>query len=154
MNKTTKDNDPIWKAQDILSRRDHSEFEVRTKLRRKRFSPEEINTAVNWLYERQLLNDHDFARRYIENTLSLKPVGPRWLAAKLKQKGISNDIISEVIANSFIEGKETELAAEAALRWQKSHPSKAADKQKLLRFLQSRGFSFNAINDATDSVTF
>ncbi len=149
---TNKRANPIYQAQDILSRRDHSEFEVRTKLKRKKFSPQEIDRAINWLYGNKLLNDAAFTQRYIDSILLGKPVGPRWLTQKLREKRIDSSIIEDALAETFAEGKEEELARDAATRWRRSHPSKASDKQKLQNFLISRGFSFDAVGAAAASL--
>lgn len=162
-----KRTDPFYQAQDILSRRDHSEFELRTKLRRKRFSPSQIDDAVAKLKKLNLINDEKFADNYAANILLFKPVGPRWIKHKLKQKGIAPSVISQTIESTFSPGREEELAAQAAATWWKLHPLDKGgtrgfdvppsfqggarggiylrNKQRLTRHLASRGFSFAAI---------
>lgn len=149
---TSKRTNSIYQAQDILSRRDHSEFEVRTKLKRKRFGPTEVERAIKWLYEQKLLDDAAFTKRYIDSMLLGKPVGPRWLQQKLFAKGVDSSIIEDALTQTFTAGKEAELAQDAAERWRRSHPSKADDKQKLQNFLISRGFSFVCVAGCIETV--
>lgn len=134
-----KRSDPLYQAQAILSRRDHSAAEIRQKLARKGFSPGEINQAVGWLTDNNLLDDAKFARTYTESMLRVKPVGPRWLKAKLRQKGIASAIIAETLAEAFALIQEEELARQAAAR------HAPGDKNRLYRFLLSRGFSNEVI---------
>lgn len=142
---TGKRTDPYWAAQDILSRRDHSEAQVRQKMRRKGFSLLDINRVIEQLYTNKLLDDRQFASRYVENLLERKAVGPRYVAAKLKQKGITSALISEAIEYGFEDlHREEELVARAAREWQRLHPQRKDDRVRLVRFLLSRGFSSGA----------
>lgn len=146
-----KRTNPYYQAQVILSRRDHSVFELQTKMRRKRFTTSQINSAVGKLKKIKLLDDHTFAQKYIEDALRFKDVGPRWLAYRLKQKGISENIIDQTISEAFFEGREAKLVSKAAQKWQRLHPSTGSgqaprDRQRLTRFLTSRGFSFTQID--------
>ena len=148
---------PIYQAQAILARRDHSEHEVRTKLAKKGFLPEQIDEGVTWLKDRKLLDDEAFARRYVESTLRLKQVGPAWLILKLKEKRIAEEMIEPAVFGVLDPAKEEELAREAATRWRKSHsrkPSEVGDdyayRNRLQRFLVSRGFSFDIVQIVLD----
>ncbi len=143
---TSKRTDPYWQAQDILSRRDHSETEVRQKMGRQGFSSLEIERAIEQLYVNKLLNDHQFARRYVENLLERKLIGPRYLAAKLKQRGIAPDIIAAAIERGFTgDRSEESCLARAADQWKRSHRQHEHDRERLQRFLLSRGFSLDVI---------
>lgn len=144
----TQRKEPHYVAQDILSRRDHSIAEVRLKLKRKGFSATQTDETIAWLQMRKLLNDEKFAARYVENTLAIKAVGPRWIAYKLKQKGIAQDIIEETLGSVFTTDGEQQLATTAAQAWRRQHSKHREDKQRLQRFLMSRGFSFEAIKTA------
>lgn len=134
-----KRQDVFYQAQAILSRRDHSVFEVKSKLSRKGFTEEEVAKAVAFLQEQNLLDDTRFARAYAESILASKPVGPRYLRAKLKQKGVEESVIHEVVGE--MGEREHELARQAAEKWKRIHPKYAGDKRRLYRFLVSRGFT-------------
>lgn len=133
--------DILYEAQAILSRRDNSEAEIRQKLAKKGFSVTEIAEAITWLKNKKYLNDEKFARIYTQSALRQKAVGPRWISMKLKEKKIASDIISQVVADVFGEGQEREIAVLAAEKWIRLHPAKAQDRNRLIRFLLSRGFS-------------
>ncbi|MDP3997541.1 MAG: regulatory protein RecX [bacterium] len=145
-------NDPHYQAQKILSRRDYTEFEMRAKLKQKKITAAQIDDTINWLKDNQLINDADFAASYIASVLNYKSVGPYWLKAKLKQKGIAGDIIESAIGQVFTDEHEVKIATEAASRWQRLHSNAKNDKQKLYRFLASRGFSSDCITRVTDKL--
>lgn len=137
---------PYYAAQDILSRREHSEFEIRTKMKRKRFSSEQINDVIRKLKKLNLINDNNFSKIYVRQTLNIKAVGPKWLAYKLKQKGIEQSVITHSLNEAYLPGREKELARQAASTWQRTHPQHTEDHERLTRHLASRGFSYDTIN--------
>ncbi len=140
-----KRTNAVWVAQDILSRRDHSVAEMKTKLARKGFSAEQIQNVVEWLQEKKLLNDTLFAERYVASMVRSKPVGRQWLTHKLKEKGIASDTIAKVISAAFSVEQEQEAAGQAAAAWRRLHPQHAGDTTRLTRHLLSRGFSWDII---------
>ena len=142
----SKYQDPYYYAQSILSYRDHSEFEMKTKMKRKKFSTTQINDTVQKLKKHSLIDDNNFCELFTEQTLNTKAVGPKWLAYRLKQKGIEQSIISRTLNEAFISGREQELAKKAASIWQRTHSSYADDRERLTRHLISRGFSYNALS--------
>lgn len=146
-----KRQDVLYQAQAILSRRDHATAEVKTKLKRKGFPEEEIAKALHFLQEKNLLDDARFAAAYVASILRAKPVGPRYLWAKLRQRGIGDSIISQVLRG--LDDREAELAQQAAEQWRRLHPKHATDKNRLYHFLLSRGFTQAAIQTATSPAT-
>jgi regulatory protein len=143
---------PYNKALDILSRRDNTEYEIRTKLKQKKYSDLEINEAINRLFDNKLLNDAEFAERYITSIIRHKEVGPRWFQQKLKQKGVGESIINEAIANLLNESMQLTLIQQAIKKWQKLHAQHSADKIRLTRFLLSRGFQAQTINQEINNI--
>ena len=140
-----KRHNPYYQAQAILSRRDHSVYELRLKLTRHGFSAEQVDTTVEQLKKEHLVNDSRFAAAFVESTLRRKAVGPRWLRAKLKQQGIEQSIIDHIFAGHFGNGQEEELLRQAAVQWRGRHQEFQHDHIRLTRFLVARGFSPGAI---------
>lgn len=143
---------PYNKALGILSRRDHTEYEMRTKLKQKGYTASQINDTINKLFVNKLIDDSAFAQRYILSTIRYKAVGPRWLQQKLKQKRIEDNIVNEVIADLLDENKQLELIKQAITKWRKLHFRHAADRTRLTRFLLSRGFQMQNINQAINNT--
>ena len=137
--KTPLRQDPYYQAQAILSRRDHTEAEVRFKLRKKGFSTAQVQEVMNWLKEKKFINDETFATKYVENTLRFKAVGRRWLRFKLQQKGLSEENITQALAQ-YSPAEEEIQRQQAITRWQENH-SNDGKPEALARFLASRGFA-------------
>ena len=142
---TDKRTDPYYQAQAILSHRDQVEAEMRMKLARKGFAPVQIDQVLARLKQEKLIDDNHFAARYVENTLRFKRVGPRWLEAKLRQKKIPAQIVTNVLAMAYGEGVEEQLVRAAVTAWKHQHATLAHDRTRLFRFLVSRGFSSGSI---------
>lgn len=140
-----KRGDAHYQALAILGRRDHAEQEMRRKLRQKGFSDTTVVETIAWLFDQHLLNDEAFARAYVGQILAVKPVGRRWLEAKLRARGIARALIDHVVASAVPAERERMLLHEAASQWRAQHPAHLADRARLQRFLLSRGFSPEAV---------
>ena len=130
------------KALDIVSRREHSEKEIKNKLLEKFDAPEIIEQVVLKLIENNLINDVRFAEMYVL-VRKRKGFGPKKIQFELMARGIDDSISSLVITE---EGSWKEAALKAFNKKFKNGASqefKERNKQKT--FLQNRGFSFEEI---------
>ncbi len=114
------------------------------------FTTEEIEAVTVWCAAEGFLNETRFAEgkaRSLGTRYGAKRVG-----ATLKQKGVAEDVIAETVSVL----KETDLVRARAMWLRKfSEPATSAnDRNKQIRYLQSRGFGFDVIkrviNGATD----
>ena len=131
------------KALDIVSRREHSEKEIKNKLLEKFDAPEIIEQVVLKLVENNLINDVRFAEMYVL-IRKRKGFGPKKIQFELMARGIDDSISSLVITE---EGSWKEAALKAFNKKFKNGASqefKERNKQKT--FLQNRGFSFEEID--------
>ncbi|CAM3173293.1 regulatory protein RecX [Streptobacillus ratti] len=128
----------LSKAIYIITLKDRTVFELIQKLKEK-YRKENyfiINDVVEKLKELNLLDDKEFALRYI-NINSNYSINK--LKSKLILKGISIDIISEVISELDLNENQEELIKKFILKNSK------LDKQKLFRKLISKGFEYNRV---------
>jgi regulatory protein len=137
--------DPRYYLQVILSQRDYTVGQVKEKLKKRGFAPNEVAHTIAWGEQKGWLDDEKYAENFIENTLRVKHVGPKWIRAKLQQRHVSSEIITEVLQAAYPSTRERKVAKIAASRWRTQHPSHASDKTRLNRFLASRGFSANSV---------
>ncbi len=125
----------------ILARREYSRQELERKLLPYADNPDEIPPLLaefeqrGWLSERRVANELVAvrSRRY----------GPQRIAHELREKGVSEETISGALAT--LKAGEVETARAV---WQKKFgvlPANANDKARQIRFLQSRGFSYDTI---------
>ena len=124
----------------MLSRRDHSEAELSTKLRQKLkdVSSETLLEVLQRLKQTDLLSDERFAEGRIRNRIS-QGYGPYYIRRELSSKGVDGDLIDQQI--ELAEPDWLQVAKDLVER---RHHGIAEDSDvwaRAVRFLQRRGFS-------------
>ncbi|MDB5186504.1 MAG: regulatory protein RecX [Candidatus Saccharibacteria bacterium] len=130
----------------LIMRRPRSEWEIRDYLKRNQYDPEIIDDTVDHLNERGYLSDLDFAKRWVESRRLLKSTSKRRLNQELKQKRVSDDIISQVLE----EDETDELEVLKDLVERKRKQLKYRDDLKLMQYLSRQGFSYDQIKQAIE----
>lgn len=129
-----------------LGRRDHSIHELREKLYRKTDNEEWIDQTINYLIEQKYLDDKRFTENYLKDCNEFKGFGPSKIKQELKQKGINSEIINNAILESEFDYFESAL--NCLNKKQRIPVIDRKERDKLTRFLLSRGFSFDMIKYA------
>ena len=80
----------------LLSRREHSAFEIRDKLLKRDFDNEEIDRVIIELQQGGWLSDERFAEAYIRMR-QLKGFGPVRIAMELNERGVKESIIDDYL---------------------------------------------------------
>lgn len=139
------------RALQILSRRPHSEGEIRWKLARKDFSDEEISDVIQRLRTAGLVADEQFARDWVENRSAFRPRSRRMLALELRQKGIDDETVQAVLEDAV---DDDDLAYQAASRYARRLDKLEWDKfrERLGGFLLRRGFSYGTAQPVIKKV--
>ena len=139
-----------------LGRRPHSVSELRIKLRGKDYAAELIDAVISELKEKRFLDDKNFAQLFTEENLSVKKWGKNKLRSELIKRGITRDIIDEVLAERLGGDEQTENAEDLARKKFRSLISRKLDKDKLrvklLSFLASRGYDYEVSKNAVDKI--
>lgn len=145
-------------ALNLLDIRPHAIAELKRKLfQRRKYTAQDIQTVIQDLIRARLLDDNAFARLFCESMKNATPPIGRFKAQlKLQAKGVPQDIIQNALAAIWDtdDSPESERALAAARRkWDSlSRPSArppeptVKKRQKLARFLASRGFSPDIIS--------
>ena len=76
----------------LLSRREHSAFEIRDKLNKREFDDSEITQAIAELIKGGWLSDERFAEAYIRMR-QIKGFGPIRISIELGERGVDESII-------------------------------------------------------------
>ncbi len=131
------------KALDLVSRREHSQYELIQKLN-KRF-PETmpiIEEVVKKLAINNILNDERFAEMYL-NSRARKGFGPKKIEMELNFKKVDSSFIAIAIAEyeSWTENAQNELLK----KFKGVKPTDYNSKMKQKQFLFNRGFSSQII---------
>ena len=125
----------------LLARREHSRAELARKLRTYANPEEELETLLEDLSRRGLLSDERYAESRA-HALSRK-YGAARIAHELRAKGLGKELAEQ--ASEAARATEVERAREIWRRKFRVAPRTREERAKQMRFLQSRGFSFDAI---------
>jgi regulatory protein len=121
----------------MLTRREHSQLELKQKLAELGGTPEQIDAIVNELSSQSWQDDRRFAEVFIRSG-ARKGQGPLNIQQELKQRGIDKELIHELLA----EHDWFELAQHIRTRkFGEELPTERKEQARQLRFLQYRGFS-------------
>ncbi len=144
----------------ILTRRDHSRYELVLKLKRRDFSKEDIDAAISSCEQFDYINDERTAQVYIRE-LKRKGYGKKRIQLEFNKKGLKGARIQGLLDQSVSEADEREGAARILkknIKRFEKEKDRLKRRDKIYRFLNARGFSREVIaenlkrHDQTDAL--
>ena len=126
----------------ILARSEKTTHEVSKKLKEDGYFETTISEVISFLEEYKLCDDADFASRYVQQQLSMG-LPPQKIKFKLSQRGISRDLICELLDNLQSEESQSALFEKGTKLIEKFDLSTRKEFEKALRKLVGRGYSFD-----------
>lgn len=144
-------NYAVW----LLARRSYHTAELRKKMEKeKRATPEEIEKVITQLQLYKYIDDQKYLHIFIRDQQKRKAQGVRLVKQTLLKRGIPKSEIESALIQEVTPESELIQAQKAAQK--KCQKIKADDpqqkKQKLYRFLISRGFSQDTITKILPSL--
>ncbi len=134
----------LWnKSLDILSRREHSVSELKNKLLRFNPDSDDLKDVIERLMTSNFLDDKRFASAFIRSKAE-SGYGPNYISQYLTKKGIPSDKYD--MHSLDIDWEDRCLTQFNKKRRNKEINFK--EKEKILRFLAYRGFSYEIIKNA------
>jgi regulatory protein len=132
-----------------------SQREIEERLKRKKYPPELIRKVVGEFLDTGLIDDKAFVKFWFNWRNEINPRSQNFIRLELRQKGISEDIIQEIVgvlppANEILKAKE--LAQKRYDRLKNIEPEKR--KRRLYAYLQRRGFEQGIIWDVLNNLIF
>ena len=140
----------VEQALNLLSYRPRSQAEVRRRLLEKGHSREAVQEALGRLSRAGLLDDRAFARFWVENRFQFNPRGVAVLRRELRQKGVDDALIEEVLAE-YDEEAAAARAAEAAIR-RLRRLDPLTFRRRLSDYLRRRGFPYAVITPLVEQA--
>lgn len=132
------------RALNLISLRARSEWELRDYLKRKDYEEDVIEKIISRLQESNFVDDLKFARAWVDNRRLLKFTSKRRLQLELRQKRVSDEVISQVLN----EDETDELQVLRDLVAKKKH--RYPDKLKFMQFLARQGYNYDDIKTVLD----
>jgi regulatory protein len=140
----------LQKSEAFCAYQERSSFEVIEKLKRMGAEDGEILQVLNALIDAKFLDDERFAKAYAVGKLRIKHWGVNKIKQGLQLKRIDRELIAQAIAAMYDEENYIGILQQVAQRkWQELHKEKDPwmRKQKLFRFLASRGFNYDEFSE-------
>jgi regulatory protein len=129
--------------------RPRSEKEIQGYLKRKKV-PESLHQDLFARMGRLgIIDDAAFAKWWVEQRLTFRSKSKRELVQELRLKGISSDVIDDVLAQTeFDESKSAKkLLEKNAYKWERYEPKMR--KRKITEYLSRKGYSWDVIEKIT-----
>lgn len=139
----------IDKCYDLLSRRDHSVKELKTKLLRT-VDEENADRAIAKMLDYGYLNDEKYARSLVSYLSQTKNMSSSFIKQELYKRGIPSDIISNAL-----EDVEIDNIASVVELIQTKYASKLSSpdgEKKVIAALMRKGFSYSDIRYAFERI--
>jgi regulatory protein len=131
----------------LLSRRDYTTHELRTKLLDREYDEAGIGPLLSDLTASGFLNDRRVAASHVRTAAAIKGRGRLRIARELTARGLSKDIISEALGAV---DKQDEAALIRRILTRKKWPARPslAERRRMFQHLMRRGFPADAIGRA------
>jgi regulatory protein len=136
----------IFKLEAFCAYQERCTQEIRAKLNRLGADESLTQEVIKHLIENRFLDDRRFVEAYVQGKLRIKKWGRQKIKAALFQKRLDAKLIQEAIYSS-ISDEEYQLVMVSLIerknRELSSEKNPQIKKQKLMRFLLSRGFQYD-----------
>lgn len=135
---------------DYLTYRPRSRSEVRTYLKKYEVEEAHAEAVIARLERAGLIDDEAFARFWVENRESFRPRGPLALRHELRQKGVDDRTIDQVL--DPVDTVDSAYRSGRKKAEQLRHADRDTFYRKLTAFLARRGFDYDTAREVTEGL--
>ena len=139
----------VNKCYDLLSRRDHSVKELKTKLLRT-VDEDNAQKAIERMLELGYLDDEKYAVKLLDYLINTKNMSRSFVKQEMYKRGIPSDIISEVMSTAEFDNVGS--VKELLLTKYKSKLNAENGSEKVIAALMRKGFSYSDIKNAISEI--
>ena len=141
-----KVNKCMTKALSYMTKNLKTEQQLKNYLYEKMFDSQVVEIVVNRLKQNGIVDDKNYAKLFVESYKNKK--GKLAINQLLKQKGINQNIINEVLSN-FASSKD--VIKNMAEKYLKNKPADKKTYSKLYNYLMGKGFTYTEIKEALNT---
>ncbi len=134
----------------LLGYRPRSENELRQRLIQKGFDSESVENTIQKLKEKRLIDDISFSKFWADNRDNFKPQSAGLTRWELKKKGISEQVIEEVLEDQDDFSAACRAARSRAMRM--TGLDRETFRRRLGGFLERRGFKYGVIKPTIEKM--
>ena len=133
----------------LLSRMPRTEKQLKDKLLKYEYGYTVIDEIISKLKELGYINDEEYTVEYVNSRIERD--GPYKIKNQLYSKGIAKNIIEKVFED-WDYRDERKVAYSLALKKSETMERSFKSRNKVARFLQNRGFSYEIIKDVINEI--
>ena len=137
----------------LLGLCDRSRKDLKDRLLKKGYPPEVIEAVLSEMESLGYIDDGRFAMRFAVDAMKRKNSGPQAVISGLQKKGVTRDIIEDVVGRIFVDDTVMAMARKAlSLKLNKRLNSGCSSLQRdevrrLSDYLRRKGFSYDIIRE-------
>jgi regulatory protein len=131
----------IERAGRYIAHRPRTERQVRDKLLELDYEAATVDAAVARLTELSLIDDSDYARRWIEERARTKGKAPDVLVSELRARGVSREVAEEALAEVGLDEDRQAIEVAAKLTRKVLRFPLGEQGPRLYELMRRRGFS-------------
>ena len=134
----------------MLGRRELSEKQIRQRLARKEYGPDEIDEAVARLRTERAIDDQRVADAIVRTETGIRKRGKLRVRLQLERAGIAKDTAKQAIDSVFDAIDDDALLASSLQKRLRGRETIADDRefQRLFRYLAGQGFESDRVMKA------
>lgn len=138
-------------AINFINYRIRSEKEIKDRLLKENASLDEIENIIVYLKDNKFIDDEYFAKTFFDNKSRINRWSSRKIKYELKQKGISSNLIDEIIFDAYEVDYDNAhyLVSKKIDNWKDKFQDFKL-KNKIYTFLSQRGFDYEIISSITE----
>ena len=140
----------LYRSLKIITGRDMTEGMIKDKLREDLYPADIIDSVIERLKQERLINDERFIRGFIEGKSSKK--SKRDIMVALSSKRVDMNLAERIYAELSEEGSLSDEKELIVKMLEKRHydfeNAEFEEKQKQIRYLLGKGFSYDSIHSA------
>jgi regulatory protein len=138
----------------LLAYRSQTSSELGDRLQRRGYTAPIIDEVLRQLALDGYIDDRKVALDWARYRLQAKPLGRRRLAWELQKRGVSSELLQEILHAVYSEFDEARLAEQAARKrlGSKELPCSPRERQRYARYLFNLGFDTDTVVAALATI--
>jgi SOS response regulatory protein OraA/RecX len=130
----------------MLARRSYARAELGRRLGRNH-SADEVDAALDRMAELALLDDREYACRFVRDRFERRGYGSVRIGGELRARGVAGSDVDAAIAEVIEPEHEREQAQAALDRYLSRHGDAPRSREGAYRYLVGRGFPDDVVRD-------
>ena len=139
----------VDKCYDLLSRRDHSVKELKTKLLRT-VDEKSAEAAIEKMLDLGYLDDEKYAQILVRHLIDTKNMSKNFVKQEMYKRGLSADIINDILENTEFDNSAN--CVELITTKYRNKLRAEGGKDKVIAALMRKGFSYYDIKHAFEMI--